>query len=331
MSSPVGGSGIGGGGIGGIGSDVPADLAAVEAAGGDPLVVDGKPRSLGRDAWDDLRKRPVVLIAAALILFFVVMAIAPDLFTTKDPKVGVLKNVRQGPSGDAWFGTDNFGRDVYSRTVHGARASILVGVLATLIVAVVGGVLGMLAGFYGGWFDAVISRITDIFFGIPPLLGSIIVLTSFPSGNETSFWTPVTKVVLSLAILGWPSVARLMRSVTLQVKSTDYVAAARALGAPTSRILMRHVLPNAVQPVIVYCMILLGAFIGAEATLSYLGIGLQDPVVSWGISINENASVGYIRVAPHMFLFPAMFLSVTVLSFILLGDAVRDALDPKQR
>jgi oligopeptide transport system permease protein len=312
----------------------PVDPAAVgvsEVAAGDSQTVEGKPRSLGQDAWDDLRRRPIVIVAAALILFFVVMAAFPGLFTGKDPAAGDLLRARQGPSGDHWFGTDNYGRDVLARTVHGARASIVVGILATLIVAIAGSVLGMLAGFYGGWLDAVISRITDIFFGIPFLLGSIIVLTSFPSGNETSFWGPVTKVVLSLSVLGWPSVARLMRSVTLQVKSTDYVAAARALGASTSRILLRHVLPNAIQPVIVYCMILLGAFIGTEATLSYLGIGLQDPVVSWGISINENARIGYIKEAPHMFLFPAGALSLTVLSFILLGDAVRDALDPKQR
>jgi oligopeptide transport system permease protein len=309
----------------------PNALGVGDATGGDPMVVEGKPRSLGQDAWDDLRRRPVVIIAAGLILFFIVMAAFPGMITNRPPAEGNLLKAREGPSGDAWFGYDNYGRDVLSRTVHGARASIVVGVLATLIVAIVGGVLGMLAGFYGGWLDAVISRITDIFFGIPFLLGAIIVLTSFPSGDESSFWGPVSKVVLSLAVLGWPSVARLMRSVTLQVKSTDYVAAARALGASTSRILLRHVLPNAVQPVIVYCMILLGAFIGAEATLSYLGIGLQDPVVSWGISINENARIGYIKEAPHMFLFPAAFLSVTVLSFILLGDAVRDALDPKQR
>jgi oligopeptide transport system permease protein len=213
--------------------------------------------------------------------------------------------------------------------VHGARASILVGTLSTAIVSVVGALLGMLAGFYGGFIDTMISRITDVFFGIPFLLGAILVLTSFPSGAAHSFWVPVLKVVLALSILGWPSIARIMRSTVLQVKTSDYVAAARALGAGTPRILRVHVLPNAVQPVIVYATILLGAFIGSEAALSFLGVGLQPPAVSWGIAISD--AQGFVRTSPHMLIFPALFLSLTVLAFIMLGDAVRDALDPKQR
>jgi oligopeptide transport system permease protein len=329
MSSPDGGAIGGGKAVAGIGSDVAAEVTSGQVPGAAPA--GEKPRSLSQDAWYDLRRNPIAVACAVVILIFVVMAIAPGLFTHTDPKAGELKHQFEGPSGSAPFGYDIAGRDVYSRAVHGARASILVGLLTTLAVAIVGCGLGMLAGFYGGKIDTVISRITDIFFGIPALLGSIIVLTSLPNGSPTSFWVPVGKVTLSLAVLGWPQVARLMRSVTLQVKEADYVAAARALGASTPRILRTHVLPNAVQPVIVYCTILFGAFIGAEASLSYLGIGLREPVVSWGISINESARPGYLKIAPHMFMFPALFLSLTVMSFILLGDAVRDALDPKQR
>ncbi|MGQ0467111.1 MAG: ABC transporter permease [Sporichthyaceae bacterium] len=288
------------------------------------------PRSLGRDAWDELRRNPLVVVAAGLILVFVVMAIAPGVFTNRSPTDGCnLRMSRQGPSGDAWFGYDLQGCDVYARTIYGARASILVGVIAAALVALIGGVVGMLAGFYGGIVDTVLSRLTDIFFGIPFLLGAILVLTSFPSGGAKSFWVPVLKVVLALCILGWTSVARIMRSTVLQVKSADYVAAARALGAPTSRILRTHVLPNAVQPVIVYATILLGSFIGAEAALSFLGVGLQPPAVSWGIDIAK--AQGLVQTSPHMLMFPALFLSLTVLAFIMLGDAVRDALDPKQR
>jgi len=287
------------------------------------------PRSLGRDAWEDLRRNPVVLVSAFIIAVFVLMAIFPGLFTRTDPHLCDLANSRKAPSSNAWFGYDQQGCDIYSRTIHGARASITVGVLATIGVTLLGGLVGMLAGFYGGVLDSLISRVADVFFAVPFLLGAIIVLTTFPSGNAHSFWLPVAKVVLALALFGWPSLFRIMRSTTLQAKEMDYVAAARALGAPTSRILRVHVLPNAVQPVIVYATIALGGFVGAEATLSYLGLGLQPPSISWGIDISTAQTV--IRSSPHVLLFPVLFLSVAVLAFIMLGDAVRDALDPKQR
>jgi oligopeptide transport system permease protein len=288
-----------------------------------------KPRSLGQDAWDELRHNPIAIVSAIIIVVLVVMAVAPGVFTSKDPAFCQGSLSRQGPSAGAWFGYDVQGCDVYARTIYGARASILVGLLASASAVFVGSFLGMLAGYFGGITDSLISRITDIFFGIPLLLGGIIVLTTFPSGEGTSQWWSITKVAVALAALGWPSINRIMRSVVLQVKQMDYVAAARALGAPAPRILRVHVLPNAIQPVIVYGTIALGAFIGAEATLSYLGIGLQPPAISWGIAI--SSAQDYMRTSPHMLLFPGLFLSVTVLAFIMLGDAVRDALDPKLR
>jgi oligopeptide transport system permease protein len=294
----------------------------------EPVAVE-RSRSLGRDAWDDLRRNPVVIVSAVLIGIFVLMAAFPGIFTRTDPHLCDLANSRKAPSSDAWFGYDLQGCDIYSRTIHGARASIVVGVLATIAVSLLGGLVGMLAGFYGGWLDSLVSRVADVFFSIPFLLGAIIVLTTFPSGRAGSFWLPVMKVVLALTLFGWPSLARIMRSTTLQVKEADYVAAARALGAPVSRILRVHVLPNAVQPVIVYATIALGGFIGAEATLSYLGVGLQPPAISWGIDISNAQNI--VRTSPHVLLFPALFLSLAVLAFIMLGDAVRDALDPKQR
>lgn len=313
--------------LGGIGGPEPDPGARPDIVA--PPGTDQRPRSLSRDAWEDLRRNPVVIVSATLIFILFVMALFPGLFTGKDPKNCLGELSRGKPSGDAWFGYNLQGCDIYARTIHGARASMVVGGLSALIVTVVGVTLGLIAGFYGGRIDSVISRITDIFFGIPFLLGAIIVLTSFPSGDSRNFWLPVTKVVLALAVLGWTNIARIMRATVLQVKEADYVAAARALGAPSSRILRVHVLPNAIQPVIVYSTILFGAFIGSEAALSYLGIGLQPPAVSWGIDISDAQD--FIRTSPHMLLFPSLFLSVTVLAFIMLGDAVRDALDPKQR
>ncbi len=289
----------------------------------------GKPRSLSRDAWRDLRGNPIFVVSAMVIFILVLMAAFPGWFTAKSPTFCDLNLSRGGPSSEAWFGYDVQGCDVYARTIYGARASILVGVFTTLSVVLIGGLVGMIAGFYGGWVDSTLSRITEIFFGIPLLLGGIVVLLSFPSGADASEWQTIGKVVLTLGVLGWTSLARIMRSTVIQVKHADYVMAARGLGGSAIRILRQHVLPNAVAPVIVYATIVLGVFIVIEATLSYLGIGLQPPVISWGVAINQATE--FARQSPHMLLFPGIFLSVTVLAFIMLGDAVRDALDPKLR
>lgn len=309
-------------------------MSEMEAAGvtstPSELARSGAPRSLGQDAWEDLRRNPIAIFSAVIITIMLVMAAVPGLFTNRSPRDDCEAAFsRQGPSGDAWFGYTVQGCDVFARTIYGARASILVGTLAALSILFVGVVLGMVAGYYGARVDTAISRVADVFFGIPFVLGAIIVLASVPSGDRTSFWIPVLKVVLALSILGWPAMMRLTRSATLQVRSADYVAAARALGASPRRILIKHILPNAVQPAIVYATIALGGFIGAEATLSFLGVGLRTPVVSWGVDISDAQD--FLRSDPHMLAFPAMFLSITVLAFIMLGDAVRDALDPKLR
>lgn len=314
----------------------PDALAAVERAGGnvedtlaEPGQDIGKPRSLWRDAWEDLLHNPFFIIGVVLITIFVVMALFPSLFTSTDPNDCQLSRSRQTPSGAAWFGYDLQGCDVYARSVFGARASILVGTLTTIAVLLVGGAVGVLGGYYGGLVDSISARITDVFFAIPLLLGGILVLTAFPSDPNTPELVTIGKVVLALAILGWTAIARIMRSSVIQVKNADYVQAARALGASGPRIINRHLLPNSLAPVIVVGMISLGGYIAAEATLSFLGIGLQPPVISWGIAISDAAT--YVRTAPHMLFFPATFLSLTVFAFIVLGDAVRDALDPKLR
>jgi oligopeptide transport system permease protein len=283
---------------------------------------DGRPRSLWSDAWHDLRRNPVFLVSALVILFLLVIAIWPGLIAPGNPLDCDLGKSQDGPAPGHPFGYDGQGCDVYTRTVHGARASVTVGVCATLGVALLGSVLGALAGYFGGAGDAVLSRITDIFFGIPVVLGGLVLL-SVVTGN--SVWPVVGFMVL----LGWPQISRIARGSVITAKEHDYVQAARALGASHSRLLLRHIAPNAVAPVIVVATIALGTFIALEATLSYLGVGLKPPSVSWGIDI--SAASPYIRNAPHMMLWPAGALAVTVLAFIMLGDAVRDALDPKLR
>ena len=312
---------------------LPGDPAGVQADLPDPMVTakGQRARSLWSDAWGELRRNPLFWVSAALIVVFVVMAVAPQLFTSKDPLYGDLAIARQPPSAEHWFGATAQGYDVYARTIYGARASIMVGVLATIGTVVFGGVVGLFSGFYGGTLDAVLSRVGEIFFAIPLLLAGILFLYVFPPDLDTPFFAQVLQVVAVLVVFGWPSVARLMRSSVLQVKPNDYVNAARALGATSGRLIFSHILPNAVAPVIVVSTINLGTYIAIEATLAFLGIGLQAPAVSWGIDISAASALGLVRAAPHMLIFPSLFLSLTVLAFIMLGDALRDALDPKMR
>lgn len=289
----------------------------------------GKTRSLWSDAWHDLRRRPLFIIAGVVILLLVIVAIFPGWFTSADPNHKDLSHSRETPSGGAWFGYDLQGRDVYARVVYGARWSLVVGVAASLLTVLIGGVLGILAGYFGRWIDGLLSRIGEVFFGLPFVLGAIVILNLVRNADIRGAVPIVAAVVLSIAVLSWPVAMRIMRSAAIAAKQQDYVKAARALGASSSRIIFKHLLPNCLAPVLVYGTIALGAFIGVEATLSFLGIGLRPPAVSWGVMISDSRN--YVRVAPHMLLFPAGFLTATVLAFVMLGDAVREALDPKLR
>ncbi|PHQ49406.1 peptide ABC transporter permease [Streptomyces cinnamoneus] len=310
----------------------PAGGGAMSLATGDAETLEGGPvpggpasgkaRSLWTDAWHDLRRNPVFVVSALVIVFLALIAVWPSLIASGNPLQCDLAKAQEGPQPGHPFGFDTQGCDVYTRTVYGARASITVGVCATAGAALLGSVLGGLAGFFGGWWDALLSRLADVFFGIPIILGGLVFLSVVTGG---SVWPVVGFIVL----LGWPQLSRLARGAVVGARQHDYVQAARALGAGNGRLLLRHIAPNAVAPVIVVATIALGTYIALEATLSFIGVGLKPPTVSWGIDIS-NAS-NQIRNAPHMLLWPAGALSITVLAFIMLGDAVRDALDPKLR
>ncbi len=307
------------------------EAAIAEVSAADPLDSGdtGEERSLTSDAWRAMRHNPMFWISATMITVFVLMAVWPSLFTSTDPTEAVLAESRSRPGDGTWFGRDIQGYDIYARCIYGARASILVGLFTTVFTVLLGGFLGVMSGYLGGAWDSFISRVGDVFFAIPLLLGAIIFLVSLPEFFNDNYFLVVMKVVLALAVLGWPSLARLMRSSVIQVKPNDYVQAARALGASPMRVVRSHILPNSLAPLIVVATINLGAYIAAEATLSFLGIGLQPPAISWGIEISR-AIVG-LRTTPHMLVFPSVFLSLAVLAFIMLGDVVRDALDPKNR
>ncbi|MFR9798506.1 ABC transporter permease [Streptomyces sp. MS06] len=316
------------GAIAGTGAGGAMDLGASEAESlertprgpdGGPV---GKPRSLWSDAWRDLRRNPVFIISGLVILFLVFISLWPSAITSGSPLECHLSKAQEGPQSGHPFGFDGQGCDVYTRTVYGARSSVAVGVLATLGVAIFGSVLGGLAGFFGGVSDSFLSRITDIFFAIPVVLGGLVLLSVVTSNT-------VWPVIGFIVLLGWPQISRIARGAVITAKQNDYVQAARALGASNTRMLLRHIAPNAVAPVIVVATIALGTYIALEATLSYLGVGLKPPSVSWGIDI--SAASPYVRNAPHALLWPSGALAITVLAFIMLGDAVRDALDPKLR
>ena len=275
-----------------------------------------------RDTWRGLCRRPKFIISAALIACVVVVAVFPSLFTEADPGYANPDQSLLGPSVAHWFGTDLQGHDIYARTIYGARASITVGLGATLLVFIVGGALGAVAGFYGGWIDAVVSRIADVFFGIPLLLAAIVLMQVM---HHRTVWT----VIAILSLFGWPQIARIARGAVLTVRGSDYVLAAKALGLSRFGILVRHVVPNAIGPVIAMSTIALGMFIVTEATLSYLGVGLPPSVVSWGGDINVDQI--RLRAGSPILFYPAGALAISVLAFLIMGDVLRDALDPTSR
>jgi oligopeptide transport system permease protein len=267
-------------------------------------------------------RRPKFVVAASLIVFILIVAMFPSWFTGIDPTYADPGQSLFPPSAAHWFGTDLQGHDIYARTIYGARASVSVGLGAGLAVFAVGGALGSLAGFYGGWLDAVVSRIADVFFALPLLLAAIVIMEVM---RHRAVWT----VIGILALFGWPQVARIARGAVLEVRANDYVLASKALGLSDFQILIRHALPNALGPVLAVASIALGTFIVTEASLSYLGVGLPTSVVSWGGDINLAQS--RLRSGSPILFYPAGALAITVLSFMMLGDALRDALDPVSR
>ncbi len=302
-------------------------FASLDAAALDEVdVVDeaAAPASLWQDAWRNLRARPLFWVSGVLILAAIVLALFPGLFTKTDPLFCELGNSLGLPAPGHPFGFDKQGCDILARTIYGARASVTVGVLTTIFVALLGSIVGAIAGFYGGWFDALLSRITDIFFAVPLVLAAIVVMQMFR--QQRSIWT----VVAVLAAFGWPQIARITRGAVMSVKNADFITAAKALGASRLASLTRHVMPNALAPIIVTATVSLGTFIVAEATLSYLGLGLPSTsIVSWGADISLASKS--LRDQPSILFYPSGALALTVLGFIMMGDAVRDALDPKAR
>ncbi|GAB3171792.1 ABC transporter permease [Myceligenerans halotolerans] len=298
----------------------PAEEVTVGAI--DAIAEDKAPSSMWQDAWRQMRRRPMFWIALAIMTASVVIAIMPGVFTSHGPRLCDLADSLLPPSGEHPFGTDKNGCDVYTRVIFGARPSVTVGVLATTFVVILGGTIGAIAGYFGGLLDTILSRITDIFFAIPFFLAALVILSLLPNRNAFA-------VAIVLASFGWTSIARITRGSVISVKNNEFVTAAKALGMSRIGILVKHALPNAAAPIIVYGTVALGTFVVAEATLTFLGIGLPSSTVSWGGDLAQGRTI--IRQAPEVLLYPAVALGTTVLGFIMMGDVVRDALDPKAR
>jgi oligopeptide transport system permease protein len=290
----------------------------------DSITTGSKPSNLWIDAWHYLQKRPMFWISSALILLVITAALFPALFTQMPPNTDCqLANSNGGPTDGHLLGFTRQGCDVFSRIVYGAGTSLTVGIIVTLLIFVLGIIFGALAGFYGGWIDAVLSRVGDIFFSIPYILAAVVIMSVF-----SAYRNPLV-ISLAIGFFAWPATARVLRSEILRVKNSDYVTAAVALGVSRFRVLVKHVLPNSIAPVIVITTISFAAAIVAEATLSFLGVGLPSTFMSWGNDIGQAQTS--LRIAPQVLIYPSIALSGTVLAFIMLGQVVRDALDPKAR
>jgi ABC-type dipeptide/oligopeptide/nickel transport system permease subunit len=265
-------------------------------------------------------------ISLTLVLVILSMAFLPWLWAETSPNASgacPLENARQKPSAAHPFGFTAAGCDMWSSVVYGTGKSVIVAILTTIGTVALGVSFGTYAGYFGGFGDTLISRVTDVFFGLPFILGALVFLAIFPDRN-------VLTLTAVLTVLGWTSLTRVMRGSVIATKQKDYIDAARALGASDLFIMRKHVLTNSIAPVIVLGTIGLGSYIGAEATLTFLGVGYQRPTVSWGLLVDEGQNLAMAGF-PHLLVIPAAFIVVTVLSFILLGDALRDALDPRTR
>jgi oligopeptide transport system permease protein len=290
----------------------------------DTVKVGEKPSNLWIDAWHDARRRPIFWISGVLILLVIAVALFPWIFTQVAPNDNCdLINSNGGPMAGHPLGFTKQGCDVYSRIINGTSTSLSVGLIVILLTTVLGVLFGAFAGFYGGWLDALLSRLGDIFFSIPYILAAVVIM------SVLSQYRNVWSISLAIGLFTWPATARVLRAEILRVKQSDFVMASEALGVSRLKVLIRHVLPNSIAPVIVITTISLAAAIVAEATLSFLGVGLGSSVMSWGNDINQAQRD--IRTNPQTLIYPSLALSITVFAFILMGEVVRDALDPKAR
>lgn len=300
--------------------------------------------SLWKDAWHRLsRNRPALVSLAVLVVILLACFIGPFLPFVKNPTEIDLANATAGPSVAHWFGTDQLGRDLFSRVLYGGQVSLLVGLVATAVAVVIGVVYGAISGYVGGMVDSVMMRFVDILFALPFLVLVILfaLVVDEPSSEFTTWvigttgWprgrvAPITTLIplfIAIGAIGWLTIARIVRAQVMNVKRLEFVEAAVSLGLGRGRILFRHILPNVIGPIIIYTTLAVPGIMLLESVLSFLGLGVKPPNSSWGILIKEGAD--RMEITPLLLLFPSVFFATTLFALNFLGDGLRDALDPR--
>ena len=267
------------------------------------------------------RRSPLTVAGLTLIAILALMAVFAPLIAPADPIKQVLASRLKPPSPEHWLGTDQLGRDLLSRMIFGARVSLVIGIVVVGLAASIGTLIGLIAGYAGGWLDEGLMRITDVFFAFPALILAMAI-----SG---ALGPSLTNAMIAIAVVSWPVYARLVRAQTLSLRELEYVEAARSLGSSADRIIWRHILPNTLAPILVQASFDMGGAILSAAGLSFIGFGAQPPTPEWGVMISEGRN--YIATQPWLSLFPGLAILFTVAAFNLIGDGLRDALDPRLR
>ncbi len=280
-----------------------------------------KKRSMAAEIVQRLVRNKMAMLGLFILLLLVLGAIFADVIADYDTKV-VAQNIAnrlQGPSAEHWFGTDEFGRDIFARMLHGSRVSLVVGLISVSVSLIIGGTLGAFAGFYGGKVDNVIMRIMDIFLAVPSILLAITIVAALG--------TNLVNVMLAIGISGVPNFARIVRAAVMSVKDQEFVESSRAIGASSVTIIFREIIPNCMAPIIVQATLSVAGAILSTASLSFIGLGVQPPDPEWGAMLSSGRN--FLRDAMHLTLFPGLAIVITILALNLLGDGLRDALDPR--
>ncbi len=283
--------------------------------------IEVKKRSMAGEIWQRLRKNHLAMLGLAILLLLILAAVFADVIADYDTKVIAqhMSDRLQGPSRAHIFGTDEFGRDIFARLVHGSRVSLVVGVISVSVSLVLGGFFGAAAGYYGGRVDNIIMRIMDVFLAIPSILLAITIVAALG--------TNLFNVMLAIGVSGTPGFARIVRAAVMGVKDQEFVEASRAIGAMNGTIIFREIIPNCMAPIIVQSTLSVASAILSTASLSFIGLGVQPPAPEWGAMLASGR--GFLRDAVHITLFPGLAIVITILALNLLGDGLRDALDPR--
>ncbi|WP_339149382.1 MULTISPECIES: ABC transporter permease [unclassified Sutcliffiella] len=297
------------------------DQPQAQTTTGVPVTIENTKSVRWRSFYKKLAKNKAAMAGAFIIIFVILMGIFAPLLATHDPNTTNVMNKLQGPSAENYLGTDDVGRDIFSRLLYGARISLGIGFLSTILGAVVGVTLGIVSGYYGRWVDSLIMRICDVLLAFPGILLALAIVSVLGASTRN--------VIIAVAFYAIPSFARIVRGSTLSVKKLEYIDAIKAMGAKDFRIIFKHILPNIMSPIIVQATLYIASAIITASALSFLGMGTRPPTAEWGAMLSQGRS--YIAQAPHITLFPGLVILLVVIGFNLMGDGLRDALDPKAK